>query len=201
MQYNALAPYLIVPKAACESWDYLPIRFTDKIGAGNYWTILRDAKLFQFGILNSAMHMAWIKCISGKLNCYAHPSHNPSVRNFPWPIRHTQVHLSDIEVKSLEILEMRAKYATMPLCDLYNPFSMPTDLYRAHFALDKAVDAAYSQRQFDSDHSRIGFLFNHDRQLANFLVSEELFPVLHHPAIRDHAALPLPDMGRNPGIA
>lgn len=196
MSYDALARYLIVPKAACESWDYLPIRFSDSIGSGNYWTIMRDAQLYQFGILNSAMHMAWIKCISGRLNCHTHASHHPSIRNFPWPIKHTQIHLSDIEVKALEVLETRARYAHMSLNDLYNPYSMPTDLYRAHFALDKAVDAAYGQTAFNSDQSRVGFLFNLDRLIANLLVSEAIFrpDTAVRPAYdkgTDHAPFPL----------
>jgi|GEM_PF-1176644 len=209
MNYTALAHYLVVPKAACESWDYLPIKFTDKIGAGNYWNILRDAQLYQFGILSSSMHMAWLKCVSGKLNCHTHSTHSPNMRNFPWPIKHTQAHLSEIEVKALEILEIRAKYAHIPLNDLYNPFSMPTDLYRAHFALDKAVDAAYGQMTFSSDQNRISYLFNLDRQIANLLTSEEVFQPLPAAAL-GHAIhnrrmdRPLPDMltGRlNPSMA
>lgn len=176
MNYTSLAQYLVVPKATCESWDYLPIQFTDKIGAGNYWTIVRDAKLYQFGILSSSMHMTWVKYVLGKLGCQSHPSHSPTIKNFPWPIKHTQKHLSDIEVKALEVLEIRAKYAHIPLSQLYNPFSMPTDLYRAHFALDKAVDASYSDASFSNDTSRINFLCNLDRQIANFLVIEEIFP-------------------------
>ena len=36
---------------------------------------------------------------------------------------------------------------------------MPMDLRKAHQALDKAVDAAYSKRKFKNEADRVAFLF------------------------------------------
>lgn len=169
--------YMVVPKAAHESWDYLPLQFTGRISAGSYLTIVRDPKLYQFGVLSSSMHMAWVKYVLGKLHCQPHKSHTPTIRNFPWPIRHTQAQLNEIEARAGEILAIRAQYAHVPLSDLYNPYSMPTELYRAHFTLDKAADKAYDAQDLLNDADRVSFLCNLDRQIANFLVIEEVFPM------------------------
>jgi len=162
--------YLVVPRSNCEHWEYLPICFTDSISAGNYWYIAPQSDLFQFGILNSAMHMAWIKCVSGRLGGYDRLHHSPAVKHFPWPITHTQAHISSIEEKAIAILAIRDLYPSMPLKDLYNPLTMPEALQEAHKELDKAVDAAYGQTYFASDDSRVGFLLHLQRQLSSLLI-------------------------------
>lgn len=162
--------YLVVPRATCESWEYLPVRFTRKIHAGNYWSILPESQLYQFGVLNSSMHMAWIKCVSGKLQCYDRFHHNPTIKNFPWPITHTQTQIMAIEERALMVQSIRAQYPSTPLAELYNPLTMPVALRDAHIALDKAVDAAYGQTRFASEDSRVGFLLNLKHRLTSLMV-------------------------------
>jgi len=171
MSYLSHANYLVVPQAASESWEYLPICFTNKIHAGNYWSILPETHLYQFGVMNSSMHMSWLKCVSGKLQCYDHAHYNPTIKNFPWPISHTQSHIMAIEAKALTVLQIRAQYQDKPLDELYHPATMPVALRNAHIELDKAVDAAYSPYVFASDDSRIGFLLNFQRKIASFMVT------------------------------
>ena len=174
MTQSAAAPYkahyLVIPRANCEHWEYLPSSFTDKIVAGNYWHVLPESDLFQFGVLNSAMHMAWIKCVSGRLQCYDRHHHRPSIKHFPWPITHTQVQISIIEEKALNVLVIRRQYPAATLEELYNPMTMPIALQNAHRELDKAVDAAYGQKSFASDSGRVGFLLNLQRQLSALLI-------------------------------
>ena len=160
---------LAIPRAACDIWDYLPVQLTDKIAPGHYWSVMPQAELFQFGIMSSSMHMAWIKCVSGKLACYDRANYNPTIKSFPWPIAHTQKQILAIEAQARTILRIRAQYPAMTLEELYHPYTMPAALYDAHIALDAAVDQAYGRTQFDNSYSRIGFLLNLHTQLACLL--------------------------------
>ncbi len=162
--------YIVVPRANYESWEYLPVAITNKINAGNYWTILPESQLYQFGVLSSSMHMTWIKCVSGRVACYDRLHHSPTIKNFPWPITHTQAHILAIEERAAHVLNLRSYYASTPLSELYNPLNMPIALREAHQALDEAVDAAYGQAFFASDDSRVGFLLNLQHKLSALLL-------------------------------
>jgi hypothetical protein len=59
------------------------------------------------------------------------------------------------------------------LADLYDPNTMPPELTRAHRTLDKAVDAAYRKRPFDTELSRVEHLFSLYRQLTAPLLSTQ----------------------------
>jgi len=50
---------------------------------------------------------------------------------------------------------------------------MPPDLRRAHQALNKAVDAAYSKKSFASDAERVAFLFELYHKYTSLLPSPE----------------------------
>ena len=165
------ATYLVVPRATCENWEYLPTMFTNKINAGNYWYVSPESDLFQFGVLNSSMYMAWIKCVAGRVNCYDRSHHSPTIKNFPWPIAHTLGHISAIEERALTVLKVRAQYPAATLSELYNPMTMPAALHDAHKALDKAVDDAYGQYHFTSDDSRVGFLLSLQHKLSMLLIN------------------------------
>jgi hypothetical protein len=53
---------------------------------------------------------------------------------------------------------------------------MPAELVKAHQALDKAVDAAYGVRGFESEAKRVAFLFERYQQLAAPLVASAKKP-------------------------
>jgi hypothetical protein len=64
-----------------------------------------------------------------------------------------------VEEKAQTVLDVRAKYTTSTLADLYDPSSMPSDLVKAHADLDRAVDRCYRTAPFTSDRQRVEFLF------------------------------------------
>jgi hypothetical protein len=68
--------------------------------------------------------------------------------------------VSYVETKAQEVLDVRAKYTTSTLADLYDPSSMPSDLVKAHADLDRAVDRCYRTAPFTSDRQRVEFLFS-----------------------------------------
>ena len=57
------------------------------------------------------------------------------------------------------MLDARAAHPDASLADLYDPLTMPANLTKAHADLDRAVDACYRAKPFDSDRERVEFLF------------------------------------------
>jgi len=64
-----------------------------------------------------------------------------------------------VEAKAQAVLDVRSKYTTSTLADLYDPSSMPSDLVKAHADLDLAVDRCYRTAPFSSARQRVEFLF------------------------------------------
>ena len=77
---------------------------------------------------------------------------------FPWPDA-SAAQRSKIEALAQAILDARLSHSTSSLADLYDPDTMPTDLRRAHRALDTAVDKLYRAKPFASDRDRVEHLF------------------------------------------
>lgn len=98
--------------------------------------------LYEFGILESNVHMAWMRAISGRLKSDYSYTVNHVYNNFPWPTP-TDAQKQKIEVNTQGILDARALYPDSSLADLYDPLTMPPELRKAHIANDKAVMEAY----------------------------------------------------------
>jgi len=67
--------------------------------------------------------------------------------------------VADVEAKAQAVLDVREKYPSSTLADLYDPLTMPPDLVKAHADLDRAVDRCYRSAPFTSDRQRVEFLF------------------------------------------
>jgi hypothetical protein len=160
--------YLAVPEVSSENRRFIPIGFlSSKIVASNKLQIIAGGTLFHFGILNSTMHNAWMRYVSGRLK--SDYSYSPAVyNNFPWPDTSDKHHAA-IETAAQAILNARALYPESSLADLYDPLSMPPELVKAHAALDKAVDAAYQYKGGKDDAARVAFLFERYQQLTSLL--------------------------------
>lgn len=78
--------YLLIPKVSSENRYYIPIGFChpDIIASGTT-LIVPKATLFHFGILQSAMHMAWTRATCGRLESRYQYSAGIVYNNFPWP--------------------------------------------------------------------------------------------------------------------
>jgi hypothetical protein len=118
------------------------------------------ATLFDFALLASAMHMAWLKDIGGRLESRYRYSIGLVYNTFPWPDA-TPAQRKKVEALAQAVLDARAlpKNATSSLADLYDPDTMPAELRKAHRELDVAVDKLYRARPFKSDRERVEHLF------------------------------------------
>ena len=104
--------------------------------------IIPDATLYDFGILTSNVHMAWMRTVAGRLKSDYRYSAKIVYNNFPWP-EVTEVQKEKISKTAQAILYARALYPDSSLADLYDELTMPVELRRAHQANDKAVMEAY----------------------------------------------------------
>lgn len=135
--------YLIIPRVSSETRRYIPIGFlnSDTIPTDSV-TIIENATLYDFGILTSNVHMAWMRTVAGRLKSDYRYSAKIVYNNFPWP-EPTEAQKETISKTAQSILKARALYPDSSLADLYDELTMPVELRKAHQENDKAVMRAY----------------------------------------------------------
>ena len=135
--------FIVVPATSSENRRYIPIGFLDKNTIPtNAVIIIENASLYNFGILTSNVHMAWMRAVCGRLEMRYRYSKDIVYNNFPWPTP-TDEQTAKIEQTAQAILDARALYPDCSLADLYDELTMPPELRKAHQANDKAVMQAY----------------------------------------------------------
>lgn len=135
--------YLLVPSTSSENRRYVPIGFlSPDVIASNAATIVPDATLYNFGVMTSNVHMAWMRTVCGRLKSDYRYSNAIVYNNFPWPTP-TEAQKAKIEQTAQAILDARALYPDSSLADLYDEVTMPSELRKAHQQNDRAVMDAY----------------------------------------------------------
>lgn len=134
---------IIIPKVSSERRRYVPMGFIHKgTFASDLVFLIPSATLYHFGILESNVHMAWMRVVCGRLKSDYRYSKDVVYNNFPWPSP-TAEQAEKIATTAQGILDARSHYPDSSLADLYDPNLMPYDLLEAHRANDRAVMAAY----------------------------------------------------------
>ena len=160
------SPYLLIPKVSSEIRAYIPIGFMRprEIASGSA-LIVPGATKYHFGILSSAMHNDWMRCVGGRLESRYQYSNNIIYNNFPWPVEVGAAKRVAVEEAAQRVMDARADYPDATLADLYDPIAMPRPLADAHDALDRAVDRCYRRAAFGSERERVEHLFSLYEQL------------------------------------
>ena len=175
--------YLVIPEVSSERRACIPIGFMQpETLCSNLVKIVPDATLVHFGIVTSAMHMAWVRAVCGRLKSDFRYSAGIVYNNFPWPDLANDdtgnKHCSAIEAAAQGVLDARAQFPEATLADLYDPLTMPPALVKAHQQLDRAVDAAYTAAEkaagrkppkLSTDAERVAFLFERYQALTSLL--------------------------------
>jgi 23S rRNA A1618 N6-methylase RlmF len=153
--------YILIPSTTSENRKYIPLGFFGKDDiANNSCHTVPNGNLFHFGILMSAMHMAWVKSVCGRLESRFRYSKDIVYNNFPFPLNPADKQIKAIETAAQKVLDTRLQFPNSSLADLYDPLTMPPSLIKAHNELDKAVDLAYRPQAFTSEANRMVFLFD-----------------------------------------
>jgi hypothetical protein len=138
--------FIAFPEVSSERRNFVPIGFLSaEIIPSNKIQTLPDGTLFQFGVLCSTMHNAWMRYTCGRLKSDYSYSATIVYNNYPWPgfagDPLSDKHRTAIEQAAQLVLDARAQFADASLADLYDPLTMPPALRKAHQKLDAAVDA------------------------------------------------------------
>ena len=134
---------VVVPRVSSERRKYVPMGFIGKdIIVTDAILLIPDASRYHFGILESNVHMAWMRAVCGRLKSDYRYSKDVVYNNFPWPTP-TDEQKAKIELTAQAILDARAKYPDSSLADLYDDLTMPVELRNAHQDNDRAVMQAY----------------------------------------------------------
>lgn len=135
--------FIIVPSVSSERRRYVPMGFmSPDVLASNLVLLIPNATLYHFGVLESNVHMAWMRAVCGRLKSDYRYSKDVVYNNFPWP-QPTPEQRARIEQTAQAILDARALYPGNSLADLYDEVTMPAELRRAHQQNDRAVMEAY----------------------------------------------------------
>ncbi len=167
------SPFIIIPRVSSEAREYIPIGFmTPDIVPTDLVQYIPNATLYDFGVLISRVHMAWVRAVAGRLKSDYRYSAKLCYNSFVWPelgnvanVKMLPIAKSDSQLEignigtgntstmatmisstAQAILDARASHPESTLADLYDPLTMPADLRAAHEANDRAVLAAYGLR-------------------------------------------------------
>jgi hypothetical protein len=164
-------PFLVIPETSSEKRDYVPIGWLKPPTIpSNLVRVLLDADLWHFGILTSAMHMAWLRQIGGRLKSDYRYSVGIVYNTFPWP-EVTDQQRGKIRSLAQSVLDARSSFPNSTFGDLYDIDLMPPQLRKAHRALDRAVEKLYRPAAFTGDRDRAEHLFGLYEKLVSPLAA------------------------------
>lgn len=146
--------YIVVPIVSSERRRYVPMGFLDgDTIPTNQVQIIPEGSIYHFGILESNVHMAWMRAICGRLEMRYRYTAKIVYNNFPWPDV-SEEQMNSISITAQAILDARELFPNSSLADLYDETLMPVELRRAHQLNDMAVMQAYGFYHLDENGKR-----------------------------------------------
>ncbi|MBK1666333.1 SAM-dependent methyltransferase [Rhodospirillum rubrum] len=153
--------YLFIPGVSSEFRNYIPMGFTPQDAICNdLGRSVEGAGLYEFGVLTSAMHMAWVRAVAGRLKGDFRYSAGLVYNTFPWPKDVKTTLRKAVEDAAKGVLDARKANPGETFDKLYHRTLMPAELVDAHRSLDRAVDRCYRQATFRTETERQKFLFD-----------------------------------------
>lgn len=176
MTNRAKESQILIPRVSSIRRKYIPLGFlnADTIISDSAQAIY-DADLYIFSLLNSNMHMVWVKVIAGRLKSDYRYSAVICYNTFPFPsISNAQK--QELEESVFRILQERENHSEKTLAQLYDPDKMPVGLREAHRLNDLAVERCYRSKPFESDEERLEYLFKlYEKMIAEEKIKDTLF--------------------------
>ncbi|MGC5222561.1 DNA methyltransferase [Micromonospora sp. DT81.3] len=150
---------ILIPRHSSERRAYIPIGYLGpQTIIGDSASAVYDAAPWVFGLLTSAIHMAWARAVGGQLETRIRYSNTIVYNNFPVPPLSDELK-EQLTVAALRVLDVREYHCDRTLAQLYDPDLMPEDLRGAHADVDALVDSLYSKRGYETDEQRLSDLF------------------------------------------
>ncbi|MEK1422887.1 class I SAM-dependent DNA methyltransferase [Limosilactobacillus fermentum] len=157
---------IIIPRHSSENRAYVPMGITSRETViADSAIAIYNAPLWLLGLLESRMHITWLRAVGGKLETRYRYSAGLVYNTFPVPELSTR-RKNEIEELVWKILDIRDEEGGT-LAELYgsplaekNPKPMNPRLKAAHEELDQVVDRAYRDRPFKDDNERLALLLD-----------------------------------------
>lgn len=163
--------FLAVPRHSSEIRKYVPMAlFGPEVITNDSVLNVSNATLYTFGMLHSSVFMTWNAAVSGRIKSDFRISAEITYNNFPWP--ENPKNKDAIEAAAQTVLDVREKYPTSSLADLYDPLSMPKDLVDAHNVNDNLALAAYGLKSDATEADILKNLFERYAELTADLLTE-----------------------------
>ncbi|MGN1228123.1 MAG: type IIL restriction-modification enzyme MmeI, partial [Prevotella sp.] len=150
---------IIIPAVSSEKRKYIPIGFVEPHTVIYHSAFaIYNGDAFTFGIVESYLHMVWVKNVCGKLETRIRYSAQLCYNTFPFP-KISAAKKREIADAAEDILVTREFHVGKTLAELYDPDKMPKDLLEAHEKLDDIVESCYPGYPFANDEARLECLF------------------------------------------
>ena len=135
--------YIVIPQVSSEKRRYIPMGYMKEgVLCSDKVRVMLGGTLYHFGILESNVHMSWMRAFCCRLKSdYSYTIHDV-YNNFPWPSP-TPEQKAKIKQTVQDILDARDLYPDSSFADLYDELTMPPELRKAHQNNDRAVMEAY----------------------------------------------------------
>lgn len=150
---------LVIPSGSSGLRRYIPVGYlhSGEVLSKKVFGI-PEAPTWLFSLITSAMHMAWVSAVSGRMRINYQYSNTLVYNNFPVPPLSSAMK-EKLTVAALRVLDVREYHCERTLAELYDPDLMPDDLRTAHAEVDALVDSLYSKRGYETDEQRLSDLF------------------------------------------
>ena len=151
---------IVVPIHSSERREYIPIGFVDAgTVISNAANAVYGAEPWLFGLLQSRMHMTWVRAVGGRLESRYRYSSVLVYNTFPVP-RLTGEDRANLTVVAAGVLAAREQFPNLTLAELYDPEAMPNALREAHRTLDTKVEQLFAGTEIACEDDRLRLLFS-----------------------------------------
>lgn len=160
---------IIIPRVSSFRREYIPTGFlNNSVIISDSAQAIYDPEPYVFSVINSRIHMSWVKVLAGKLKSDFRYSAVLCYNTFPFPPI-TEQQKQEITQCTFRILAEREKHPEKSLAQLYDPDKMPEGLREAHRANNIVIEKCYRSQPFESDEERMEHLF----KLYEKMIAEE----------------------------
>ena len=138
--------YLLVPRTSSENRNYIPMGYVSKdIICSDACMTIESCPKCVFSVLESRLHMAWVKVVCGRLKSDYRYSIGVVYNNFPWP-KLSNEQIDALGQAATELLRSRDEDLRDKTYEIiYDPDYIPSaEFVKAQRKNDAAVFKAYS---------------------------------------------------------
>ena len=157
---------IAIPGVSSDRRQYIPMGWFPSGTVLSYSAFsVYDADAWLLAVVQSAMHMTWVRTVGGKMRNDYRYSNTLCYNTFPLP-KIGDADRDSLASSALGLLAARERWPDRSLAELYDPDKMPANVREAHEANDALVDSLYRKKPFDSDADRMELLLAMYRDLV-----------------------------------